>query len=241
MATQPPLTAQQKRNASTGAVASQIPAMAPALVGVLGAATIPQVVAIAQILASGLGQAAIAGLLLSALLGFGISRDAAVLAIKIAGREPAVTGGASGVASEDIASERFIYRAAYILAASERLMRSLSSTRGPEGRVNHLKLALRAEWRYWRQHLEAQRHRLHAARETDAAARSWGDLLGWYLGPRMTHTPACIAAAGHNFRLSHRPRVGWPGTVHAGCGCYAGPPFASVESVDQATRGIRGD
>ncbi len=234
-------TAQQQRQAAIAAAASQIPAAMPALAAVLGAATVPQVIAIANILASGLGAVAIAGLLLSALLRFGISRDAARLVIELAGREPAVPGGTDGPASEEVAAERFVYRAAYILAAAERLMGSLASWRGPEGRVNRLKEAWRREHRYWRLHLEAQRHRLAAAREVDQAGRSWGDLLGWYLGPRMSHTPECYRAAGHNFRWSQRPRIGWPGTVHNGCGCFAGPPFATVESVDQATRGMVGD
>jgi len=226
------------------------PALAPPVpavlagVGVAASATaVAQVGAIASILGSGLTAAAISGLLLSALLRFGISRDAADIAVRLAGRRPGwpqgVQVGRPGVATRDESAAALLYRAAYILAAAERLMASMASTRSHNGgRIDGLRDALTLERRYWHQHLGALARRAKAAAEVDQAAAAWGVLLGWYLGQAENHTPECIAANGHNFRADHRPAIGWPGTVHNGCSCYAGPPFANSVSVDRVTRGL---
>jgi hypothetical protein len=153
------------------------------------------------------------------------------------GTRPVPRVPAGGAAARQAQLEELYYRAAYILAASGRIARSVRAG-------SSLDEAVAAEKTYQAAHESARKARLAAAAEIDKAAADYGQptddgrahWLGWYLsGTVNTHTVACEHADGRNFRTDRRPRIGWPGTVHYGCKCYAGPPHATTVTVDQAT------
>ena len=142
----------------------------------------------------------------------------------------------AGVASKQAQLAELYYRAAYILAASNRIARSVAHG-------SSLDEAVSAEKTYQAAHESARKARLLAAANVDVAAAQYGvptddgqaHWLGWYLGGAHSHTAACVHADGRNFRTDRRPVIGWPGTVHYGCKCAAGPPHDTKVTVDQAT------
>lgn len=128
------------------------------------------------------------------------------------------------------------FRAAYIANAAKRIARSLKD--------RSLKDAIEAERRYFDQHKAAQDQRVNAAAQVQTAANMWGRptefgvLVGWYLNPLLNNEAECKAANGHNFYAEHGTVIGWPGAVHANCGCYAGPPHPVDTLVDEGVRGV---
>jgi hypothetical protein len=169
----------------------------------------------------------------------GLPASAVLAAVHLANRgtRPVPRAPGTGLATRQAQLEELYYRAAYILAASRRIARSLAAG-------SSLEEAVAAEKTYQAAHESARKARLAAAAEIDNAARAYGEptadgaahWLGWYLsGTVDAHTAACEHADGRNFRTDRRPRIGWPGTVHYGCRCYAGPPYPTAVTVDQAT------
>lgn len=157
----------------------------------------------------------------------GQAADAAIRLAELVPDEPIPEGPAGAIT----AGAEGDYEAAYILAAGERIQAALVAG-------HTLAEAGVLEQRYWQMHRDAVFHRYLAARSVDNAAKIYGDTLGWYLGQRKTHTPVCVAAAGHNFNAWQRPLAGFPGTSHALCGCHAGPPHYTNVTVDDATRAL---
>ena len=236
MATAPPPPSGSKTQptAPTAPTATVAPvAPSAAMLASVGAA-------MAAILASGLAVAAMLALALQALAILGIGVVAATAAFMLAGHMPHPPGTPSGAAGKAIRNAELGYRAAYIVNAALRIERALRDARARgESQADALRAALKAERRYFRMSVEAMRHRAHAGQQIDMSAKVYGDTLGWYLGDRRSHTPACLAANGRNFSVRERPAIGWPGTVHSECGCWAGPPFPNRGSVDDATRGLQ--
>jgi hypothetical protein len=166
---------------------------------------------------------------------WGILLAVARWVVDMSGRAPGAMPKSIGIASRAVRQAEFGYRASYIVHACVRLMESL--TKGED-----FDQAISAERTYHQQHMEAIQHRAHAARGVDRAAATSGPLLGWYLGGEAaTHTPWCLAASAHNFDIRKPPRGFYPGTAHAKCACWAGPPFPGAISVAQATSSIKGD
>lgn len=230
MATQPRLRQQP----------SQTPPPAPLATVPVGAAALLST--LAAILTSGLGAAAMLVLAVKALATVGISATAASAAFRLAGRLPQPAGEAEGIVGARTRSAELSYRVSYLLAAARRIEQSLQEARSRgESQLQSLRDALQKERRYFGQSLQATRNRANAATQIDHSSQVWGPVLGWNLGSRKVHTPECVKAAGHNFSIARRPRIGWPGMVHSQCGCFAGPPFASKVTVDQATAGMIGD
>lgn len=122
------------------------------------------------------------------------------------------------------------YRAAYICNAAFRLMKGESPAE---------------ERRYFAQHEAARKHRLAAAQQVETAAAFFGQpveggtMLGWYLNPLLNNEAECIAANGHNFLAEKGTLIGYPGAVHTGCGCYAGPPHTAAAMVDEVLGNVR--
>jgi hypothetical protein len=201
------------------------------------------VAVLAGILASGLGVSSMAPLLVRALVAGGSTESAAEMAVRMAGRLP----GAGGVAGEgpalhDAMESRSMWRAAYLVSASRRLTQAMTEARSTgKTPIGQLRVAMESERRYLAQQFAANKARLNAAAHVDKAAQLHGPTLGWYLGQAEAHTPECVAAAGHNFSATRQPRIGWPGSVHGGCGCHAGAPIPGAGAVDEATRGMEGD
>lgn len=127
-----------------------------------------------------------------------------------------------------VASER-AYRAAYLVAASRRVQDRL------DGGMS-LRDALRAEAPTLRAHLAAQANRRRAALAVDKAAARHGLLLGWRARMDSRTSAECRAADGHNFDVTRRPLIGWPGSVHPHCRCRPVAAFAGAAMVDGVTR-----
>lgn len=126
------------------------------------------------------------------------------------------------------------YRAAYLLAAAQRITRSIAAGKTPRA-------AVVGERPYWKAHERARRARMLASAAVARAAAEHGVLLGWHIVLDGHATPECKAADGTNFSALHPPLLGWPGTLHGGtCRCRAGAPFPYAQSTDDATAHLIG-
>lgn len=189
----------------------------------------PEVAQVAGLMAAGLALGALATAIGGFLAYRGISRLAVLAALQMVEKGTKHQARVYGPAQRrQVASDELFYRAAYVMNSARRIQ-SMLSTGTP------IRDAVDAERRYFKAHEGARRLRLAAAAEVADAQDKYGILLGWYLNPLLNNDPECKAANGHNFRADRRPLIGWPGTVHPNCGCYAGQPIAGAGSVDQAT------
>lgn len=142
---------------------------------------------------------------------------------------PAAEG--AGPAEAAAAQQELMMRAAYVLAAAERLEKAEK-----EGKPH--RAALSQESLLYERHRAAQAGRMKAALDVDKAVQFFGDVLGWYLDPLLNNEIECIKANGHNFRASQGTVLGWPGAVHPNCGCTAGPPIPGAGWVNDAVKPI---
>lgn len=125
------------------------------------------------------------------------------------------------------------YRAAYVVKAAGRIQRSLDQGMSVDD-------AIKAELPNFEAHREARRRRLDAAGKTALAAETYGALLGWYRNPLLDSDTDCIAADGNNFYAAQSTIIGWPGSVHPNCGCWAGPPHEGGGMVDHVLGTVLG-
>jgi hypothetical protein len=134
-----------------------------------------------------------------------------------------------------------LYRGAYLLKASERVQAAVN-----DGKP--LRQALNEESRFYNAHEAARRARLDSVTETQRAASTSGTpmkdsrgasrtLVGWYRDPAKQNDPECLAADGHNFYAEEGTIIGFPGGVHIGCGCSAGPAHEAGGMVNDVLRG----
>jgi hypothetical protein len=134
-------------------------------------------------------------------------------------------------------TRNLFFRAAYIANAAHRIARSVA-------KGNSLASAVSDERRFLVMHEKASQHRMKAAEQVQTAAEFFGipeeggTLVGWYLNPLLNNEAECIAANGHNFHAEHGTVIGLPGSVHSGCGCYAGPPWTGAAMVNDVMRNI---
>lgn len=129
----------------------------------------------------------------------------------------------SSTASGESSNLEATYRAQYVLAASRRLQAA--------SRLGKFEEALRAERRYFNQHLEAVQNRRNSASAVDRAVIRYGDELGWYAKMDSRTSAECRAANGKNFYASKMPPIGYPGAVHPHCRCTAGRKHATSQTV----------
>jgi hypothetical protein len=128
-------------------------------------------------------------------------------------------------------------RAAYLANAAKRMQRSMD-----DGKTE--REALHKEQPHYRAHERARRGRLDAAAQVEQAAAhvgytdARGTLLGWYRNPLLNNDAECLAADGHNFYAEEGTVLGLPGSVHSGCGCYAGPPHEGAGLVNDAVSNL---
>lgn len=128
-------------------------------------------------------------------------------------------------------------RAAYLANAAKRMSRAMDA--GATQRE-----AIRREAVYYRQHEKARRGRLDAAAQVEYAGGHYGiadergTLLGWHINPLLNNDPECVAANGHNFYAEEGTVIGLPGSVHANCGCYAGPVWEGATLVNEAVSNL---
>lgn len=128
----------------------------------------------------------------------------------------------SATASSEASGLEASYRAAYVLAASERI----AGLSGDERRA-----ALRRERTYFNQHLDAVKKRRSAASAVDKMRARYGDELGWYAKMDSLTSAECRAANGKNFSASRIPAIGYPGSVHPHCRCKPGKKHATSQTV----------
>ncbi len=128
-----------------------------------------------------------------------------------------------------VAADELYFRAAYLIRAAHRIQADLDNGLS-------IREAVARERRYYEAHEKARKQRLLAARKVAVAHAWFGPLLGWYLNPLLNNEAECIAANGHNFDALVGTVIGLPGSVHAGCGCYPGPPWEGAGMVDDAVR-----
>lgn len=149
--------------------------------------------------------------------------------------------GVHGSAEADATARRMLratadadlyFRAAYVANASRRLAAKLDA--GAD-----LRAAVAAEARFAQMHEKARATRAAVAADVGRKAARFGPLLGWYLNPLLHNEVECITADGHNFHAERGTVIGWPGAVHAGCGCTAGPPHLGAGMVNDAIRRSR--
>lgn len=108
------------------------------------------------------------------------------------------------------ANEDLYFRAAYIVKASRRVQKGLNAGK-------QLPAILSGENVYYRKHELARTQRAKAGRRAAVAAQLYGNVLGWYLNPRLNNEIECITAAGNNFKADSVPKIGLPGLVHMNC------------------------
>lgn len=185
-------------------------------------------------MAAGAATSAVVSALLVVLLPLGISRRAALAAVRmvLSGTPPATyVSLPAGPATMDTLRQASFFQAAYLVHAALRIQDRLTAGQSPPEAVRH-------ERAYFGSHRSAQRRRLQSARSVDSLALRGHRWLRWRLGEAHTHTPVCIAANGHPFRADQRPLPGWPGSTHPRCSCSAGPgvaPRAGELTVDDVT------
>jgi SPP1 gp7 family putative phage head morphogenesis protein len=119
------------------------------------------------------------------------------------------------------------FRAAYIIAASERIAAAVE-----HGKT--IEQAIAQERPFFTAHLKAETARVSSRVQTRQAARRYGDVLGWYARLDSHTSPECRAAHGKNFRASENTVIGLPGAVHARCRCRPGRPFKDAGWVNDA-------
>lgn len=128
------------------------------------------------------------------------------------------------------ATSELYYRAAYVIAASQRLTTA--------AKAGEFETAVSRETSIFAQHEAARRGRIDAAASAAKSAQDWGQLLGWWRDPSSRSEAECIAADGNNFYADQGTTIGFPGSVHPGCNCFSGPPHPAGGMVDDAVRAV---
>lgn len=164
-----------------------------------------------------------------------IDRRAMLVALLVVMEMPPETTGVAGSATLNASRTNLIRRAQFALNASKRLTRDVFDARARgEGIRTALAAGMARERRYFGQHRDAIWQRSMAAMNVDMAARDYGDLLGWRTVLDSRTSADCRAANGKNFYASSPPLIGYPGSVHPHCRCYAGPPRIGARMLPSA-------
>lgn len=170
------------------------------------------------------------GILAPVYLRMKISQAALSAALGVTMAMPPGQTGFHGPAGALAARTNLARRAAFVMSAARRMQTAIEQARAQHS-PGVITDALRAERRYYGQHLVAAWGREKAAAAIDSASMIHGRLLGWYTVHTPTTTPECAAADRHNFYADTPPPIGWPGMAHPGCRCYPGAPFPGAALV----------
>ena len=145
-----------------------------------------------------------------------------VMARRLIEQAPSVPVLAQGPAAKLVAAAEPTFRAAYLLAAADRVRQAVAA-----GKT--LEEALAAEQRHTLAHLNAQRNRAATAAAVDlAAVKHRSGLLGWKAVMDSRTSAECRSADGKNFSIFSPPVIGLPGSVHPHCRCR---PVAAFEGA----------
>lgn len=120
-------------------------------------------------------------------------------------------------------------RAAFTLSTARRVEQAVADAQARgEPVIPAIQDALKAEQRFFAQHVAASGQRVTAASAVDGMAAMNGNLLGWKTFIDKNTTAGCLAANGKSFRVDDPPVVegspSYPGAVHAKCRCSPQPP-----------------
>jgi SPP1 gp7 family putative phage head morphogenesis protein len=158
------------------------------------------------------------------LTALGIDRRAARAALRLGLTDPVHLPRrlrTLGTAAAKTAAAEPGIRARYIVDAAKRITKSLTVL-GDDPHA--LGTAIRAERRFFRQHLDATRNRRRAAQAVDRVARTSPWLI-WTTANDARVEPECRGLAGTLFTIDQPPVVDgrpvWPGSVHPHCRCTA--------------------
>jgi hypothetical protein len=203
--------------------------------------TTSAVTAIAAVLVAGGTAAFLAARIHSILRHWKIEEEVVAEVVKLTeegtGHVPGLAG-ARHLHTVKVARHDVFFRAAYIANAAWRIHKRVRQGES-------IAEAIADEGRFFAMHEQARKGRLRAAEQVATAAEFFGipeedgTLVGWYLNPLLNNEAECIAANGHNFYAEHGTVIGLPGSVHNGCGCYAGPPWTGAAMVDDVFRNTR--
>ena len=164
-----------------------------------------------------------------------IDRRAMLVALTVVMEMPPEQTGVTGSATISASRTNLVRRAQFALNAARRLTSDVFEARARgEGIRTALAAGMARERRYFGQHRDAIWQRSQAAQQVDMAAWSYGDLLGWNTVLDARTSADCRAANGKNFYASSVPLIGYPGSVHPHCRCYAGPPRPGARMLPSA-------
>lgn len=164
-----------------------------------------------------------------------IDRRAMYGALDVVMSMPPAQQGVTGSATMNASRTNTIRRAQFALAAARRLTSDVIEARSRgQGIITALAAGMARERRYFGQHMEAIRQRAGAAQQVDMASWAYGDLLGWKTVLDSRTSADCRAANGKNFYASSVPLIGYPGSVHPHCRCYAVAPHPGARMLPSA-------
>jgi hypothetical protein len=117
------------------------------------------------------------------------------------------------------------YDVAFLISSARRITEAMTKgkTADEAGKV---------EQSYDKMHTKANQVRTQSLQQTEKVMLRNGPLVGWYAHYDSKTSPACRLANGHNFDAMQGTVIGYPGSVHPHCRCYAGPPHANGQMVD---------
>lgn len=142
--------------------------------------------------------------LVGSLVSLGISRAAAVKAVKLVAGKP-LPRSSSGPVAKRVAEQEPKLRAEYLLSAAERL----SDGEAEKTEEHHLE-----------QHLQAGENRARAAKKTDAAFKQ-ASVVVWRCVMDERTDARCAVLNGRLFTVNSLPGV--PGAMHPRCRCTVEP------------------
>lgn len=180
---------------------------------------------VAALLATGATVAVLSPAVVTSLVAVGVSAAAARAALTLVGATSVLSVLPIGPASRATATSEQFFRAAYLVAAGQRIQADLDSGMS-------MRAALGAERPNLSAHLGAKANRKRAAAAVDAQTASHGYTLGWKAQMDERTSAECRRANGRNFSALSRPLIGWPGTVHPHCRCAPVAPFVGAGFVD---------
>lgn len=169
-------------------------------------------------------------------IGTKVSLAALKAALEVVMGHPPDAEGFYGPATAKIARLNLMRRAQFLVASSRRFSEVMKRVAAGGADPREILDLMRAERRYYGQHMMASWARMRAAAQVDTASMEHGRLLGWYTVLDRKTSPECIAANRHNFYADQMPAIGYPGAVHTNCRCMPGPPVPGAQLVGAGRR-----
>lgn len=169
-------------------------------------------------------------------IGTKVSLEALKAALEVVMGHPPDREGFYGPATAKIARLNLMRRAQFLVASARRFSEVMARVAAGAADPHEILDLMRAERRFYGQHMMASWARMRAAAQVDSASMDYGRLLGWYTVLDRRTSRECIAANRHNFYADQMPAIGYPGAVHPNCRCMPGPPVPGAALVGTGRR-----